>query len=58
MLEKLNEEIRKYSNEYEKNLDTYIENQIINETKQTEEVIEDEEELERRRKNFYKIKGE
>ena len=58
MLEKLNEEIRKYSNEYEKNLDTYIENQIINETKQTEEVIEDEEELEIRRKNFYKIKGE
>lgn len=29
MLEKLNEEIKKYSNEYEKNLDIYIENQII-----------------------------
>ena len=35
MLEKLNEEIKKYSNEYEKNLDIYIENQIISETKQT-----------------------
>ena len=60
MLEKLNEEIKKYSNEYEKNLDIYIENQIISETKQTEEVTEDEdeEELEIRRKNFYKIKGE
>lgn len=50
MLEKLNEEIKKYSNEYEKNLDIYIENQIISETKQTEEVTEDEEELEIRRK--------
>lgn len=58
MLEKLNEEIKKYSNEYEKNLDIYIENQIISETKQTEKVTEDEEELEIRRKNFYKIKGE
>lgn len=53
MLEKLNEEIKKYSNEYEKNLDIYIENQIISETKQTEKVTEDEEELEIRRKNFY-----
>ena len=44
MLEKLNEEIKKYSNEYEKNLDIYIENQIISETKQTEKVTEDEEE--------------
>ena len=58
MLEKLNEEIKKYSNEYEKNLDIYIENQIISETKQTEEVTEDEEELEIRRKNFYQIEGE
>lgn len=58
MLEKLNEEIRKYSNEYEKNLDIYIENQIISETKQTEKVTEDEEELEIRRKNFYQIEGE
>ena len=41
MLEKLNEEIKKYSNEYEKNLDIYIENQIISETKQTEKVTED-----------------
>ena len=55
---KLNEEIKKYSNEYEKNLDIYIENQIISETKQTEEVTEDEEELEIRRKNFYQIEGE
>ena len=58
MLEKLNEEIKKYSNEYEKNLDIYIENQIISETKQTEKVTEDEEELEIRRKNFYQIEGE
>lgn len=58
MLEKLNEEIKKYSNEYEKNLDIYIENQIISETRQTEEVTEDEEELEIRRKNFYQIEGE
>ena len=54
MLEKLNEEIKKY----EKNLDIYIENQIISETKQTEKVTEDEEELEIRRKNFYQIEGE
>ena len=42
------------------NLDIYIENQIISETKQTEEVTEDEdeEELEIRRKNFYQIEGE
>ena len=33
MLEKLNEEIKKYSNEYEKNLDIYIENQIIKKKK-------------------------
>lgn len=46
LLEKLNEEIKKYSNEYEKNLDIYIENQIINETQQPEEIIEYEEELE------------
>mgnify|MGYP005841044999 CR=1 FL=1 len=39
-------------------LDIYIENQIISETKQTEEVTEDEEELEIRRKNFYQIEGE
>ena len=58
MLEKLNEEIKKYSNAYEKNLDIYIENQIISETKQTEKVTEDEEELEIRRKNFYQIEGE
>jgi hypothetical protein len=58
MLEKLNEEIKKYSNEYEKNLDIYIENQIISETKQTEKVTEDEEELEIWRKNFYQIEGE
>ena len=58
MLEKLNEEIKKYSNEYEKNLDIYIENQIISETKQKEKVTEDEEELEIRRKNFYQIEGE
>lgn len=58
MLEKLNEEIKKYSNEYEKNLDIYIENQIISETKQTEKVTEDVEELEIRRKNFYQIEGE
>ena len=58
MLEKLNEQIKKYSNEYEKNLDIYIENQIISETKQTEKVTEDEEELEIRRKNFYQIEGE
>ena len=58
MLEKLNEEIKKYSNEYEKNLDIYIENQIISETKQTEKVTEDEEDLEIRRKNFYQIEGE
>lgn len=58
MLEKLNEEIKKDSNEYEKNLDIYIENQIISETKQTEKVTEDEEELEIRRKNFYQIEGE
>lgn len=58
MLEKLNEEIKKYSNEYEKNLDIYIENQIISETKQTEKATEDEEELEIRRKNFYQIEGE
>lgn len=58
MLEKLNEEIKKYSNEYEKNLDIYIENQIISETKQTEKVTEDEEELEIRRKNFYQIEGD
>ena len=58
MLEKLNEEIKKYSNESEQNLDIYIENQIISETKQTEKVTEDEEELEIRRKNFYQIEGE